>query len=100
MKTTIDLPENIVRSLKLRALHDGKTLQVLAAELLRMAPVRAPSARAKGRIVPKNLPVIAALSLAGEKPKPKPMTAQQMSDWLKQADLDLEAEHHEAIARR
>jgi hypothetical protein len=98
VKTTIDLPENIVRGLKLRALQDGKTLQALAAELLRMTPARSPSARAQGRIVAKNLPVIAARPLA--KAKPKPMTAQQMSDWLKQADLDLEAEHHEEIARR
>ena len=98
MKTTIDLPESIVRGLKLRALHDGKTLQVLAAELLRMTPTTSPSSRARGRTVPKNLPVIAARPLA--KAKPKTMTAQQMSDWLKQADLDLEAEHHEEIARR
>ena len=97
MKTTIDRPESLVRNLKLQAIHDGKTLQVLATKLLR-ATALTPSRRAKGGIVPKNLPVITARPLAGA--KPRTMTAQQMNDWLKQADLDMEAEHHAEAARR
>ena len=37
MKTTIDLPEDLVHDLKLRALHDRRKLKDLAADLLRNA---------------------------------------------------------------
>jgi hypothetical protein len=35
MKTTIDLPPELVKELKLRAVHEGKKLKDLAADLLR-----------------------------------------------------------------
>ena len=35
MKTTLDLPEEIVREMKLRALMQGRTLRDLAADFLR-----------------------------------------------------------------
>ncbi|HVX84650.1 MAG TPA: antitoxin [Phycisphaerae bacterium] len=35
MKTTIDLPSELVKELKLRAIHEGKKLKDLAADLLR-----------------------------------------------------------------
>jgi len=35
MKTTIDLPEDLVRQLKLRAVNDGRKLKDIAADLLR-----------------------------------------------------------------
>ena len=35
MKTTIDLPDNLVRQLKLRAVREGRKLKDLTAELLR-----------------------------------------------------------------
>jgi plasmid stability protein len=34
MKTTFDLPENLVRRLKLRAVHDGRKLKDIAADAL------------------------------------------------------------------
>ena len=48
MKTTLDLPDELVREMKLRALMQGRTLRDLAADFLRqglgMAP--GPSAQA------------------------------------------------------
>jgi plasmid stability protein len=35
MKTTLDLPDELVRRLKLRAVHDGRKLKDVAAEMLR-----------------------------------------------------------------
>ena len=35
MKTTIDLPDELVKELKLRAIHEGKKLKDAVAELLR-----------------------------------------------------------------
>lgn len=35
MKTTIDLPPNLVRAMKLRAVHEGRKLKDVAAELLK-----------------------------------------------------------------
>jgi hypothetical protein len=104
MKTTVDLPEDLVRRLKLRALEDGKTLQVLAAELLRMPSADGPSNPARARSLPKRLPVIAARPLApskaSRKRRSRVLSAQQINDWLKQADTNLEVEHHEEVARR
>ena len=46
MKTTLDLPEDLVRRLKLRAVHDGRKLKDVAAEVMR-AGLDAPSCSAK-----------------------------------------------------
>lgn len=35
MKTTIDLPDDLVHKLKLRAVHDGRKLKDVVAEILR-----------------------------------------------------------------
>ena len=35
MKTTLDLPDDLVRAMKMRAIREGKKLKYLAAELLR-----------------------------------------------------------------
>ena len=50
MKTTLDLPEDLIRRLKIRAAHDGRKLKDVAAEVLR-AGLDAPNA------VPKRKPV-------------------------------------------
>jgi plasmid stability protein len=67
MKTTLDLPEDLVREIKLRAVHHGQKLKDAVAELLRkgLAASNAPrpqsGAKASSRIKtdPKTgLPVI------------------------------------------
>lgn len=53
MKTTLDLPADLVRAMKLRAVHEGRKLKDVAAELLRrgLAPDPAPkSAAGEGEI--------------------------------------------------
>ena len=77
MKTTIDLPKDVVRQLKLRAVLDGRTVKELAGELLRnglQAPV--PRRRARpviGRDKKTGFPVI----LGGRRaPKGQPTPAQ------------------------
>ena len=68
MKTTLDLPDALVKQVKLRALHDGKKFKDAVAETLRagLAAARAVkngrSGRAKRIVVKKDrktgLPVI------------------------------------------
>lgn len=50
MKTTLDLPADLVHQVKLRALHEGKKLKEAVAELLRRglsAKNAAPQARSR-----------------------------------------------------
>ena len=65
MKTTLDLPDELVREMKLRAVMQGRTLRDLAAEFIRqglgMAAPKPPQAPEPGSIVqlnPGGLPVI------------------------------------------
>ncbi|OIP34210.1 MAG: hypothetical protein AUK47_18135 [Deltaproteobacteria bacterium CG2_30_63_29] len=65
MKTTLDLPSDLIREAKLRAVIQGRTLEDLVADLLRqglgMAPPRhaeAPSPSSMVEIGPDGLPVI------------------------------------------
>jgi plasmid stability protein len=41
MKTTVDLPDRLVKAVKLRAVHDGRKLKDTVAELLRIGLARA-----------------------------------------------------------
>ena len=41
MKTTLELPGDLVREIKLRALHDGRKLKDAMADLLRQVSGRA-----------------------------------------------------------
>ena len=65
MKTTFDLPDELVREMKLRAVMQGRTLRDLAADFIRqglgLAAPRSPQAPPLGSIVqlnPDGLPVI------------------------------------------
>ncbi|MBI1783899.1 antitoxin [Candidatus Sumerlaeota bacterium] len=61
MKTTLDLPDALVRQLKLRAVHDGRKLKEVAADLLRKG-LEAASVSSSAPVVVKDrktrLPVI------------------------------------------
>lgn len=48
MKTTFDLPPNLVRELKLRAVHEGRKLKEVAADVLKRG-LAAPETAAKPR---------------------------------------------------
>ena len=83
MKTTMDLPDELVRQLKLRAVHEGRKMKDLAAELLRSGLTARP--RAKGPARPAivkdkktGLPVIQCRRAA---PRGQP-TAEQVAGLL------------------
>ena len=65
MKTTLDLPDELVREAKIRALMQGRTLRDLVADFIRqglgMAALKAPQTPASGAMVTvgsNGLPVI------------------------------------------
>ncbi len=94
MKTTLDLPNDLVEQIKLRAVNEGRKLKDVAADLLRAAlapPPKSNSVPTAG--VPKNLPMIRARSVPPE--STANLTAQEFCDWIKQAELDLEVECYE-----
>src|SRR5258706_227408 len=55
MKTTFDLPVELVRRLKLRAVHDGRKLKEVAADILRAGlAANAPNATGEPAVVTRN----------------------------------------------
>ncbi len=65
MKTTFDLPDELIREVKLRAVVQRRTVKDLVAEFLRQglgmapsAPPKPPPAGSMVEIGPKGLPVI------------------------------------------
>jgi len=51
MKTTVDLPDALVKEIKLRAVHEGKKLKDAVAELLRLG-LDAPAGRGPTNVRP------------------------------------------------
>jgi hypothetical protein len=71
MKTTFDLPPDLVREVKLRAVYEGRKLKDVAAELLRHGLER-PESPARGSHTPRitrdpvsGLPVVHSRRSAG-----------------------------------
>src|ERR1043166_9538427 len=65
MKTTLDLPDELIREVKLRAVHQRRTVKDLVAEFIRQGLGLAPLGRAKKRpassivtVGERGLPVI------------------------------------------
>lgn len=88
MKTTLDLPDDLVKQLKLRAVHEGRKLKDTVAATLRagLAARKARPARAGGRgrvIVRKDrktgLPVIQCRRAA---PRGQELTPDQVAEIL------------------
>ena len=71
MKTTFDLPPELVREVKLRAVHEGRKLKDVAAELLRRGLSRSatPASRKQKPMIVRDaisgLPVIRSQRSAG-----------------------------------
>jgi plasmid stability protein len=86
MKTTIDLPDALVRQLKLRAVRDGRKFKDLAAELLRVGLAGQPKAAKTPRPVITNdrktgLPVIQC-------PRTAPLPPDEVADILTQQEAE------------
>ena len=71
MKTTIDLPEDLVREMKFRAIREGRKLRDVAEEVFRRglaAPVPLPGARHRVKLPIIPLPARAEpFELSGER---------------------------------
>jgi hypothetical protein len=66
MKTTIDLPEELVREMKFRAVREGRKLREVAEEVFRRGLAAPAPARAPGERHRVKLPIVPAP--AGSKP--------------------------------
>ena len=97
MKTTLDLPDDLVRAVKLRALHDGRKLKDAVADLLRegLAAANDPQPRRAGKTFPRittdpatGLPLI----VCGSKAPTTKMTTKELLalEQETQAQEDLE----------
>jgi hypothetical protein len=94
MKTTLDLPNDLVQEIKLRAVNERRKLKDVAADLLRSALASSPkSSSIPTDAVPKTLPMIKVRS--GPPRSTSSLTPQEFCDWIKQLDLDLEVERYE-----
>ena len=82
MRTTLDLPDPLLRSLKIQAAQSGKSLKALLHELIvrAMAMPATPAAEA-------TLPVLSRLSHAALASMPTPSNA-DLADTQLQDDLD------------
>jgi hypothetical protein len=94
MKTTLELPDDLVREIELRAAHEGRVLNDVVAELLATGLGPGPGASSpQGRVLSRNLPLIkvrpAQPADAGTR------TTQEWCDWIKGLDLQLEVERYE-----
>jgi hypothetical protein len=97
VKTTIDLPADLVRSLQLNALRRGRKLNVGSIEILR-AGIGAVSTHSKRKLVAKTLPVL-KIRPSGSDAR-SPLSAQEMSDWIKVEELRIEARESEKTPGR
>ena len=84
MKTTIDLPDELVRRLKLRALREGRKLKEAAAEVLRAGLAAQTGGRVAEPIVvltdkKTGLPVIQCRRKA---PRAEELTPERVADIL------------------
>jgi plasmid stability protein len=89
MKTTFDLPPDLVRELKLRAVHEGRKLKDVAADLLKRGlaepepAAKSKPARPKIEIQASGLPVVRCAANA-------PATRMTASDLLALEQQSLE----------
>ncbi len=60
MKTTIDLPEDLVREMKFRAVREGRKLRDVAEEVFRRGLAAPPASKGSGERHRVSLPIIPA----------------------------------------
>jgi plasmid stability protein len=94
MKTILELPDALVSEIELRAIHEGRGVNDVVAELLiaAMSPARKPGSR-DGETLSKNLPLIKVRP--AQPADARRLTTQEWCDWIKEADLRLEIERYE-----
>ena len=68
MRTTLDLPDPILRNLKIQAAQSGKSLKAVLNELILRAMALPESLTSESHPVPAVLPVLSRLGQPGIKP--------------------------------
>ncbi len=86
MKTTMDLPEDLIREMKFRAVREGRKLRDVAEEVFRRGLAASVSPRPSGERHRVSLPIIPAPPGA----RPFELTGERLME------LELEAEQENA----
>ena len=94
MKETLELPDALMREIKMRAEHEGRPITDVVADLLASSLAREPDASPEnGRVMSKNLPLIKVRP--AQPADARKLSPQEGCDWLKDVDLQLEVERYE-----
>ena len=89
MKTTLDLPADLVREMKLRAAHEGRKLRDVATEIFRRG-LSQPSPQSEAPRHRVNLPLIVCRAVAAE------LSTEQLAEVLQRQEVEWS---HEAAGR-
>lgn len=89
MKTTLDLPEELVREMKIRAAKEGRKLREVATEVIRRG-LSAPEQKAPGKGKLVKLPLFKGGTATRQ------FTPEELDEILLQQEV---AWHHEASGR-
>jgi plasmid stability protein len=98
MKTTLDLPDELVKQVKLRALHEGRKLKDEVAELLRKglaATTHAPAVPSAPRITRDKRTGLPLIICKHSAPPAEDLTPERVANLL----LAQEVEWHHAAGR-
>ena len=94
MKSTLELPETLANEIKERADREGRSVELVVADLLNsVPPFKRPSTPDASESVAKSLPLMKVRpvqSSAGPI-----LSAQDWSDWIKDIELQAEVERYE-----
>src|SRR5688500_18578016 len=93
MKTTLELPDDLIQEIKLRAVREGRRLKEVVTDLLVAGLHPRSKAAAHGKPLAKNLPLI---KVRPAQPTGAAMSSQEWSDWIKDVELHVEVERYEA----
>lgn len=94
MKTTLDLPDELLRQMNLRAVREGRNVEEVVADMLAAGLSPASNDHSQNDVVAsKNLPLIKVRSV--QPADVQRLTTQDWCDWIKDVDLQLEIERYE-----
>jgi hypothetical protein len=87
MRTTLDLPDPLLRELKARAALSGQSLKALLTELIQRA-MRMPAVPESGLQTPPTLPTLPRLQTQASQPPLPALDPADLADLELQDDLD------------
>ena len=91
MRTTLDLPDPILRTLKVQAARSGKSLKALLNELILRAMAMPAMSESSSQTLPPELPVLSRLNRAVSEPMSNSNSVIQASNQFdNQRDLELQ----------